>query len=113
RGRILIVANRTPEGGATIAVADTGPGMTPDEIRVALKPFGQVRADHLHSHSGTGLGLPIAVALAKQHGGDLAVASEPGAGTTVVLKLPPSKVDALPPSPLVPPKSPASLLEKA
>ena len=88
RGRIFIVANRTPDGGATIAVADTGPGMTPDEIQVAIKPFGQVRADHLHSHSGTGLGLPIAIAIAKQHGGDLIVSSEAGAGTTVLLQLP-------------------------
>jgi two-component system cell cycle sensor histidine kinase PleC len=112
RGRILIVASRTPEGGATIAVADTGPGMAPEEIQVALKPFGQVRSDHLHSHSGTGLGLPIALALAKQHGGDLAVASEPGSGTTVVLKLPPSKPDFLHHSTLLPKPSP-SVLEKA
>jgi two-component system cell cycle sensor histidine kinase PleC len=90
RGRILVVASRTPEGGATIAVADTGPGMTPDELQIAMKPFGQVRSDHLRSHSGTGLGLPIAVALAREHGGTLHVASEPGAGTTVILALPPA-----------------------
>jgi two-component system, cell cycle sensor histidine kinase PleC len=90
RGRILVVASRSADGGATIAVADTGPGMTPEELRVALKPFGQIRADHLRAHNGTGLGLPIANALAKQHGGSLHIASEPGAGTTVVLALPPA-----------------------
>jgi two-component system, cell cycle sensor histidine kinase PleC len=90
RGRILVVASRSADGGATIAVADTGPGMTAEELRVALKPFGQIRADHLRAHNGTGLGLPIANALAKQHGGSLHIASEPGAGTTVVLALPPA-----------------------
>jgi two-component system cell cycle sensor histidine kinase PleC len=88
RGRIFVVARVIADGGVTIAVADTGPGMTSDEVQVALKPFGQVRSDHLHSHSGTGLGLPIAVALAKQHGGHLHLASEPGNGTTVMLTLP-------------------------
>ena len=89
RGRIFVVARTIANGGVTIAVADTGPGMTPEEVQIALKPFGQVRSDHLHSHSGTGLGLPIAVALAKQHAGHLHVASEPGNGTTVMLTLPP------------------------
>jgi two-component system cell cycle sensor histidine kinase PleC len=88
RGRIFVVARTIADGGVTIAVADTGAGMTPEEVQIALKPFGQVRTDHLHSHSGTGLGLPIAIALAKQHGGNLHVASEPGNGTTVMLTLP-------------------------
>ncbi|MBV9570802.1 MAG: sensor histidine kinase [Alphaproteobacteria bacterium] len=88
RGRIIVVARRMANDGATVAVADTGPGMTPDELVVALKPFGQVRADHLRSHGGTGLGLPIAVALARQHGGDLCLASDVGAGTTALLTLP-------------------------
>jgi two-component system cell cycle sensor histidine kinase PleC len=115
RGRIFVIAERTADGGASIAVADTGPGMTPEEIAIALKPFGQVRADHLHSHSGTGLGLPIAVALAKQHGGDLAVASEAGAGTTVVLRLPPFIPTAAsePPRPALPTKPPPPLIEKS
>jgi two-component system cell cycle sensor histidine kinase PleC len=115
RGRIFLIAERTADGGASIAVADTGPGMTPEEIMVALKPFGQVRTDHLHSHSGTGLGLPIALALAKQHDGDLAVASETGAGTTVVLRLPPTgPAGVAEPSPYEPSaKPPPSLIERS
>jgi len=88
RGRIIVVTKRTPDGGVTVAVADTGPGMSADELRTAVKPFGQLRADHYRAHGGTGLGLPIAAALAKQHGGTLELASEPGAGTTAVLMLP-------------------------
>ena len=102
RGRIIIETKKTPEGGVTISVADTGVGMSQDDLAVALKPFGQVKADHLRAHEGTGLGLPIATALARQHGGELQIASEQGAGTTVALTLPPP-----PDGPLPPPKSSA------
>jgi two-component system cell cycle sensor histidine kinase PleC len=88
RGRIVVAAERNAQGGVTISVTDTGPGMTPGEVLVALKPFGQVRPDHLHSHGGIGLGLPIAVALAKQHGAQLKLISKPGQGTTATLHLP-------------------------
>ncbi|MEJ1970401.1 MAG: ATP-binding protein [Rhizomicrobium sp.] len=89
RGRIVLLAKRLPNGGATIAVADTGVGMAPDQIAVALKPFGQVQGHLSRSQEGAGLGLPIARGLARKHGGDLAIESEPGAGTTVFLTLPP------------------------
>ncbi|MEJ0041952.1 MAG: ATP-binding protein [Rhizomicrobium sp.] len=40
RGRIVLVARANPDGGASVAVADTGVGMSPDQIAIALKPFG-------------------------------------------------------------------------
>src|ERR1700709_2017437 len=43
RGRIILIAQRTPDGGATIAVADTGVGMTAEQIAIALRAFGQVQ----------------------------------------------------------------------
>jgi two-component system, cell cycle sensor histidine kinase PleC len=89
RGRIFVVAKANPDGGAAVAVADTGAGMTPDEIAVALKPFGQVQNHLVRTAEGTGLGLPIALGLARQHGGDLHIQSETGKGTTVLLTLPP------------------------
>jgi two-component system cell cycle sensor histidine kinase PleC len=89
-GRIRLDASRRADGGAVISVSDTGPGMTLDDLQIALKPFGQVRSHHRRSHGGTGLGLPIAVALARQHGGDLVLTSEVGQGTTAILTLPPS-----------------------
>ncbi|MEI9994580.1 MAG: ATP-binding protein [Rhizomicrobium sp.] len=89
RGRIVAVAQRNPDGGATIAVADTGVGMSPDEIATALKPFGQVQSHLSRTAEGTGLGLPIARGLARQHGGELLIESRPGQGTTVLLRLPP------------------------
>lgn len=94
RGRITVAGRRTPEGGVAVSVADTGPGMTAEELQIALKPFGQVRTGHLESHGGVGLGLPITIALARQHGGDLGFESTPGVGTTITLYLPPSPPDA-------------------
>jgi two-component system, cell cycle sensor histidine kinase PleC len=99
RGRILLMARRNADGGATIAVADTGIGMTPEEVAIALKPFGQVQSSRTRSYEGTGLGLSIASALARQHGGDLYIESEPGRGTSVILTLratPPDRAAASP-----------------
>ncbi len=89
RGRIILLAKATPEGGATIAIADTGVGMSADQIAVALRAFGQVQGHLSRTQEGTGLGLPIARGLARQHGGDLHLESKPGAGTTVFFTLPP------------------------
>lgn len=88
RGRILLLARTNRDGGATIAVVDTGVGMSPEQITVALTPFGQVQSHLSRTQEGTGLGLPIARGLARQHGGDLYLESEPGAGTSAVLTLP-------------------------
>jgi len=89
-GKITLAARGNKDGGATIAVVDSGIGMAPDEIVVALTPFGQIQSHLSRSHEGTGLGLPIALGLARQHGGDLYLESEPGAGTSAVLTLPPN-----------------------
>jgi len=92
RGRIVVMARANPHnagsGGVTVAVADTGCGMTPEQIAVALKPFGQVQGHLSRTQEGAGLGLPIARGLAGQHGGDLFIESRPGQGTTVLLTLP-------------------------
>src|SRR5690606_11838986 len=64
-GRIVLVATSTPDGGVTMAVADTGIGMTREQIDHALSPFGQVQASYSRGHEGTGLGLPIAAALTR------------------------------------------------
>ena len=87
-GQITLAARANKDGGAIIAVVDTGIGMAPDEIDVALTPFGQVQSHLSRNQEGTGLGLPIARGLARQHGGDLYLESEPGVGTAAVLTLP-------------------------
>ncbi len=86
-GRIRVVARPNRDGGATIAVIDSGCGMSESEIATAFEPFGQVDQSRTRRQEGTGLGLPIARGLARQHGADLYLESEPDVGTTAVLTL--------------------------
>jgi signal transduction histidine kinase len=91
-GRVSLSAVRPAEGGLLVAVADTGFGMAPNEIKIALTPFGQIPNAHSRKHTGTGLGLPLAKAMMELHGGSLRVASTPGQGTTVSLYFPAERV---------------------
>jgi signal transduction histidine kinase len=75
-------------GEIVITVADTGIGMTADQIAIAFEPFVQFDNRLTHKESGTGLGLPISRELARGMGGDLVVSSEQGAGSKFVLTLP-------------------------
>ena len=87
-GSVTVTAQGAPEGGTTVLIADTGIGMTEEDIAVALTPFGQVDAGHARWREGTGLGLPIARALIHLHDGELTIRSEKGAGTVVAVALP-------------------------
>jgi PAS domain S-box-containing protein len=91
-GSVLVTGRHAPEGGVAFEVCDTGLGMTPDEIEIALEPFGQVDARLAREHEGTGLGLPLARRLAELHGGFLEINSEKGSGTTVTVTLPAARV---------------------
>ena len=91
-GSVLVSGRHATDVGVMFEVRDTGVGMTPDEIDIALEPFGQVDASLARGHEGTGLGLPLARRLAELHGGSLHIDSEKGCGTTVAVTLPPSRV---------------------
>ncbi len=88
-GSVAVEAHASGDG-MVVHVRDTGIGMTEDEIRVAITPFGQVDGGHNRWREGTGLGLPIAEALVKLHGGTLEIASTKSVGTTVTIRMPPS-----------------------
>ena len=83
---------QTGEAGVTIAVSDTGIGMTAEEIPLALQRFGQIDSRLSRKYAGTGLGLPLSRHLVELHGGRLAIASEAGAGTTVTAIFPPERL---------------------
>ena len=87
-GRIVLAATPSANDTVTIAIQDTGIGMSGEQIAVALTPFGQIRNGHTRAHEGTGLGLPIAKALIEQHHGRFYINSVENGGTTIVFTLP-------------------------
>ena len=90
-GTVTVKAAATPTGGVEVIVADTGVGMSEDEIAIAVTPFGQVDSGHARWREGTGLGLPIARALVELHGGEFEIQSRKSAGTEVRVVLPPKE----------------------
>jgi len=72
---------------ATISVADTGIGMTKEEAVKLFTDFVRIKNDKTRNILGSGLGLSIVKKLATLYGGDVAVASEPDAGTTFTVTL--------------------------
>lgn len=95
QGRVEVCVRRDRLGGVTLAVADTGIGMAPEDIAVALTPFGQVDADRDRQFQGTGLGLPLSERFAALHDGRLEIDSTPGLGTTVRVRLPAERLMAI------------------
>jgi signal transduction histidine kinase len=87
-GRITVSGEIEPGGDVVVRVADTGVGMSADDIKVALSAFGQVEHRRNRHHQGTGLGLSLSGQLAQLHGGALEVTSTVGEGTVVTLRLP-------------------------
>ena len=72
----------------TLAVADTGIGMSAMARAVAFEPFRRGDVSTASKYAGTGLGLAISRELARLLGGDLAIESEIGRGTIATLRLP-------------------------
>lgn len=83
-----VVTIRT--GEATIAVQDTGPGLTPDDQAHAFDRFFLYRRYGADRPVGSGLGLAIVKELTAAMGGTVTIASEPGAGATFTVRLPPA-----------------------
>lgn len=87
-GAVKIEAIRLADGGVAVIVRDTGVGMTPEEVRLATTPFGQVDGKRTRWREGAGLGLPIARSLVELHGGQIKIQSVKGKGTEVGVLLP-------------------------
>ena len=85
KGTVTVSVRWQEEGVLTLSVADTGKGITKENIARILQPFVQI-VDKNH-RDGSGLGLPICHRLASLMGGDLSVASEVDVGSTFTVTL--------------------------
>jgi signal transduction histidine kinase len=90
-GKVKVTTSVDPSGAISIAVSDTGIGMSAADIKVALERFGQAASSLSRPYEGTGLGLPLTKAMVDLHGGHLDITSEPGKGTTVTVTFPPQR----------------------
>ncbi len=79
---------------AALEVADTGEGMSEEALARVFDRFYRVDPARSRAEGRAGLGLAIAKALVETHGGRIAMASEPGRGTAVVVFLPVSQSPA-------------------
>ena len=95
-GRITLGARREarPDGAwLSFTIADTGIGMTPDQLARLFQRFVQADESTTRKYGGTGLGLALSKAFAKLLGGDIAVRSTAGEGTCFTVCVPATMPD--------------------
>jgi len=93
-GKVSLAAELTADG-VTIMVGDNGIGMSPEDMDVAMQPFGQVDNRLERKYEGTGLGLPLTRAFVELHGGVMRFESARDKGTRVFISFPRAKSDTI------------------
>jgi signal transduction histidine kinase len=71
-----------------VTIEDNGPGIPPDEREKVFAPFYRLESSRNRETGGAGLGLAIARTIAREHGGDIMLATAGGGGLRVRLELP-------------------------
>jgi signal transduction histidine kinase len=97
--RITVRTHTDEEGWAVVEVADNGTGIEPDRMSRVFEPFFTTKG----IAEGTGLGLAICRNIVRDAGGTIEAESEPGRGSTFVVRLPPSTRSDVPKRTQAPP----------
>lgn len=105
-GGTISIATSTEQGQAVIKITDTGTGMDDEVRRKCFEPFFSTKGPE-----ASGMGLTVALGIIRRHGGDLAVDSKPGNGSSFTIKLP-IKPSASTPAAAMPSPTPAPALLK-
>ncbi|MES0385648.1 MAG: HAMP domain-containing sensor histidine kinase, partial [Hyphomicrobium sp.] len=92
-GEVRVVTGLGYDQAVFVAVRDSGPGMSADEIKRALNASSPPKPER-KAAGGLGIGLPLALSLAKANGARLEIDSAPGEGTAVALIFPKERVAA-------------------
>ncbi|MFL7794755.1 MAG: ATP-binding protein [Anaerolineae bacterium] len=87
RGGVVIEAT-CEENDVVVSVADTGPGIAPEEQQRLFQPFQQLDSSIRRRHGGSGLGLSISKQFVEMHRGKMWLESEVDVGTTIYFTLP-------------------------
>jgi signal transduction histidine kinase len=91
KGTVTIAAHQGQENSRdwiTLAVTDTGIGMTPEQMGKLFQEFSQASSTTASKYGGTGLGLAISRHFCRMMGGDITVESEVGRGSIFTIRLP-------------------------
>lgn len=90
RGTVTVATGVAADGGITITIGDTGPGMSAEDLRAALEPFSSVNPDiaRASEQKSTGLGLSLVTRMMQLHEGRLEIDTAPGAGLRATLRFP-------------------------
>jgi signal transduction histidine kinase len=84
----IVIRTRKDESGVEVSIADTGCGISKDDVGKLFKKYGQIKSTKVEDIEGTGLGLAISKLIIEHHRGKIWAESQPGKGTTFYFYLP-------------------------